>query len=74
MSEDEQETPSKRKRKQQGSSEHENEKPKGTVKKLKKTAKKTGPGKKTLSQTAKSAGDGDEEDVVQDFQFSSDED
>ena len=73
MSEDEQETPSKRKRKQQGSSEHENEKPKGTVKKLKKTAKKTAPGK-TLSQTAKNPGDGDEEDVVQDFQFSSDED
>lgn len=73
MSEDEQETPSKRKRKQQGSSEHANEKPKGTAKKLKKTAKKTGPGK-NLSQTAKNPGGGDEEDVVQDFQFSSDED
>ena len=73
-SDEERETTSKGKRKQlRGSAETNNDKQKSTGKKRKMSAKKTTT--RNLTQPADHPADGaDMEDVVQDFQFSSDED
>ena len=70
-SDDEQRGTSKRKRKH-GSSENKKEREKETMKKMKKNFKK--PAAEKDSQTANQSMDVDKEDIVEDFQFSSDED